>query len=216
MTLYLKQFVEMKKNLFSLLPLLELIFVSSLLVACSNAQARFAKDVPGVWQSTPETFTDNSALTASIIDTYEFAPASMTASETLTGALTITGMVNTTTQIVADSSFVEPLSLSASAVTSISGSWTVIDDDEISISLDLGSLMVDVDPKGVVTNTSPLMADSPAIDALRPALVRNLEHSIRTALTTRYASLRHMDDIKIKGSLFKYEIGHEDFVLTRQ
>lgn len=28
--------------------------------------------------------------------------------------------------------------------------------------------------------------------------------------------MRHMDDVKVKGALLKYEYNHEDFVLTKQ
>lgn len=204
------------KSLLSLVPLLELLAIGSVVVSCSNSEARFAKEIPGVWQGTPETFSDNSAITATIIDTYEFLPAAMTANETLSGPVTVTGMVNTTTQIVGDSAFIEPLSLSASARTSISGTWTVIDDDEIAISFDPQTLTVEVDPDAVVANNNPLSVSEPAVDSIRPALCKTIEHGIRTALTARYAAMRHMDDVKVKGALLKYESDHEDFVLTKQ
>lgn len=130
---------------------------------------------------TPEDFSDNSAITATIIDTYEFLPAAMTANETLSGSVTVTGMVNTTTQIVGDSALIEPLSLSASARTSISGTWTVVDDDEIALSLDPQSLVVEVDPDAVVANNNPLALSSPAVDSIRPDLCKTIEHGIRVA-----------------------------------
>lgn len=204
------------KSLLSLVPLFELIAVGSIVVSCSNSEARFAKEIPGTWQGTPETFSDNSAITATIIDTYEFLPAAMTANETLSGTVTVTGMVNTTTQIVGDSALIEPLGLSASARTSISGTWTVIDDDEIALSFDPQSLVVEVDPDAVVANNNPMALSSPAVDTIRPDLCKTIEHGIRVALTARYASMRHMDDVKIKGALLKYEYDNEDFVLTKQ
>jgi len=204
------------KSLLSLVPLFELIAVGSIVVSCSNSEARFAKEIPGTWQGTPETFSDNSAITATIIDTYEFLPAAMTANETLSGSVTVTGMVNTTTQIVGDSALIEPLGLSASARTSISGTWTVVDDDEIALSLDPQSLVVEVDPDAVVANNNPLALSSPAVDSIRPDLCKTMEHGIRVALTARYASMRHMYDVKVKGALLKYEYNHEDFVLTKQ
>lgn len=204
------------KSLLSLVPLFELIAVGSIVVSCSNSEARFAKEIPGTWQGTPETFSDNSAITATIIDTYEFLPAAMTANETLSGTVTVTGMVNTTTQIVGDSALIEPLGLSASARTSISGTWTVIDDDEIALSFDPQSLVVEVDPDAVVANNNPMALSSPAVDSIRPDLCKTIEHGIRVALTARYASMHHMDDVKIKGALLKYEYDNEDFVLTKQ
>lgn len=203
------------KSLVSFVPMLELLAIGSLLVACSNSEARFAKEIPGVWQGTPEAISDNSAISASIIDTYEFSPASMTANETLTGAVTVSGMVNVSTQVV-DSAFVEPIQLSAAAHTTISGTWTVVDDDEIALSMDVASLVVDVDPKAVAANGSPMVMGTPATDALNPEVRARIAEGIKQALSVRYASLRHMDDVKIKGALLKYEVGEEDFVLTRQ
>lgn len=168
-----------------------------------------------MWQGTPEAISDNSAISASIIDTYEFSPASMTANETLTGAVTVSGMVNVSTQVV-DSAFAEPIQLSAAAHTTISGTWTVVDDDEIALSMDVASLVVDVDPKAVAANGSSMVMGNPATDALNPEVRARIAEGIKQALSVRYASLRHMDDVKIKGALLKYEVGEEDFVLTRQ
>ena len=195
--------------------MLELLAIGSLLVACSNSEARFAKEIPGVWQGTPEAISDNSAISASIIDTYEFSPASMTANETLTGAVTVSGMVNVSTQVV-DSAFAEPIQLSVAAHTTISGTWTVVDDDEMALSMDVASLVVDVDPKAFAANGSPMVMGNPATDALNPEVRARIAEGIKQALSVRYASLRHMDDVKIKGALLKYEVGEEDFVLTRQ
>ncbi|MDE5669166.1 MAG: hypothetical protein K2I24_06490, partial [Duncaniella sp.] len=96
------------------------------------------------------------------------------------------------------------------------GTWTVIDDDEIALSFDPQSLVVEVDPDAVVANNNPIALSSPAVDSIRPDLCKTIEHGIRVALTARYASMRHMDDVKIKGALLKYEYDNEDFVLTKQ
>lgn len=204
------------KNLLSIVPLIELLAVSSVIVSCSNSEARLAKEISGVWQGTPEAFSDNSAITATIIDFYEFSPATKTADGTLSGSVTVTGMVNTTTQIVGDDTSTEPLSFSAAARTSITGTWTVIDDDEISLSFDPQSLTVKVDPDAITDNTISLGTTFPSVDSIRPGLDKTIEHGIRSALTNRYASMRLMDDVKVNGTLLKYESNHEDFVLTKQ
>ena len=203
------------KSFVSLAPMLELLAVGTLLVACSNSEARFAKEIPGVWQGTPETFSDNSAITASIIDTYEFSPASMSAHETLAGAVTVSGMVNVTTQVV-DSAYVEPVQLSVAAHTTISGTWTVVDDDEIALNLDVSSIMVEVDPKAVAASDIPAVIGSPAAETVNPEMRSRLVEGIKLALSARYASMRHMNDVEVKGVLLKYEMHDEDFVLTRQ
>ncbi|MBD5333744.1 MAG: hypothetical protein HDR97_08420 [Bacteroides sp.] len=206
----------MKKTLFTLLPLAELMAVVALLYGCSNLNARLAKEVNGVWQSTPEAFNDNMAISGSIVDTYEFGQAGLTATESITGPLTISGMVNVTTQVVSDSVGVQPTGLSASAHTTVSGTWTVIDEDEISISLDLNSLSVVVDPEAVTVNMNTFGASEPQLDSIRPAMVASIEAGIKQALTQRYGAINHFEDVKVKGNLLKYEINDEDFALTRQ
>lgn len=39
---------------------------------------------------------------------------------------------------------------------------------------------------------------------------------MKRALAMRYASIRHLDDVKVKGPLLKFEIGKMDCVFTRQ
>ncbi|MDE6394473.1 MAG: hypothetical protein K2K77_03940, partial [Duncaniella sp.] len=117
----------------SLASLFGLLAVSTIAVSCSSGEARLAKEIPGVWQGTPEIFSD-APYTATIVDVYDFAPASGTGDSALSGNISVTGMVNTTTQIEGDAAFIEPLRLSVSARTAISGTWTVIDDDEILLS----------------------------------------------------------------------------------
>lgn len=206
----------MKKTLFTLLPLAELLAFVALLYGCSNPNARLAKDVTGVWQSTPEALNDNSAISGSIVDTFEFGEVGTTASDAISGPITISGMVNVTTQVVSDTTGVQPTGLSASAHTTVYGTWTVIDEDEISISLDFATLTVDVDPEAVTVNMNTFGTAEPQLDSIRPALVASIEAGLKQALTLRYGSLTHFDDVKVKGNLLKYEVNDEDFVLTRQ
>lgn len=203
------------KNLFTLVLLLELILVGGTVTSCSNSNARLAKDLTGVWQGTPETFSDATAITATIIDSYMFSPGTKTETGAISGTITVNGMVTTTTQIVGDSAMIEPLSLSASGRTTISGTWTVIDDDEISISFDPQTLSVVIDSDAIVANETIVSDAQPELEALRPALIKTLTQGVHQALAARYARVNHWDDIKIKGNLLKYEIGHDDFVLTK-
>ncbi|MCI9284657.1 MAG: hypothetical protein HFJ91_02395 [Muribaculaceae bacterium] len=198
------------------LPVLTAALLGVAMCSCDE-NARLAKEISGEWVGTPENFTDNSALTASIIDTYLFSPDTCTTSKCHAGPLVIDGMISTTTQIVGDSSFIEPISLTASARSSIKGSWRVVDDDEILITLDPATITIDVDPSAIALNSTMVAGGkSPAIDSLRPAVAANIGQSLRQALPIHYAGIRHLDDIKIKGALLKYEINDVDYVLTRQ
>ncbi|MDE5725124.1 MAG: hypothetical protein K2L91_01015 [Duncaniella sp.] len=186
-----------------------------LTTSCDN-NARLAGQLTGVWAGTPESFTDRSAITASIIDTFDFQPDTCVGRGCHAGPLLITGMVTTSTQVVGDNSLIEPINISTAAHTTISGSWTVIDDDELLIRLNPATLKVSIDPRDVAVNTNPYNPEAVKTDSLAPALSASIEAGLRHALLSRYASMTHFDDVEIKGQLMKYELNDIDHTLTRQ
>lgn len=183
-----------------------------------DENARLAKELHGTWAGTPENVTDNTAITATLIETYSFTDAAQTMSKGAYGGdISITGMISCSTQILADSTIIEPVTLTASAVSTINGTWTVIDDDEIAVSLNPQTLVVTMDPEAVsVANNVVTNNDNPSIEKLRPGISATLRDGIKHTLSMRYASIRQLDDIKIKGPLLKFEIGKNDYVFTRQ
>lgn len=193
------------------------LFATLALVSC-NDNARLASEVQGAWTGTPENFTDNSVVTATILETFDFvSDGTVIAKGSHGGSVVIAGMITASTQVVADAGLVEPLSLTATAKSTISGTWTVIDDDEIALSLNLQSLAVDVDPSTLVVEGNVLTGnDTPKIDSIRPSVAATIGASMKRALENRYASFRHLDDVKVKGPLLKFEIGKMDCVFTRQ
>ncbi len=133
------------------------------------------------------------------------------------GPIVIAGMLTVSTQVVADADYVEPLTLTATAKSSISGTWTVIDDDEIALALDINTLNVEVDPSDVVAEGNAMLGtNNVQIDSLKPSVSQSVSGAMKRALAMRYASIRHLDDVKVKGPLLKFEIGKMDCVFTRQ
>lgn len=193
------------------------LFAALALVSC-NDNARLASQVQGAWTGTPENFTDNSVVTATILETFDFlSDGTVVAKGSHGGSVVIVGMISASTQVVADAGLVEPLSLTATAKSTISGTWTVIDDDEIALSLNPQSLKIDVDPSTLVVEGNVLTgSDTPKIDSIRPSVAVTIGASMKRALENRYASFRHLDDVKVKGPLLKFEIGKMDCVFTRQ
>lgn len=186
------------------------------LVSCDET-ARLAKDLPGSWTGTPENFTDNSYVTATTIETMDFSNnPELVAKGSRGGALIVVGMLSANTQIVGEVGLVEPLGLTVSGRSTINGTWTVIDDDEVAISLDPSTLAVSVDPDAVVVNGVVTGINGPRIDSIKPSVAVSIAQSLKMALVNRYSSIRKLDDVKIKGPLMKFEIGHTDYVFTRQ
>lgn len=192
--------------------------IVALSLSSCDENARLAKELHGTWAGTPENVTDNTAITATLIETYSFTDAAQTMSKGAYGGdISITGMISCSTQILADSTIIEPVTLTASAVSTINGTWTVIDDDEIAVSLNPQTLVVTMDPEAVsVANNVVTNNDNPSIEKLRPGITATLRDGIKHTLSMRYASIRQLDDIKIKGPLLKFEIGKNDYVFTRQ
>lgn len=187
------------------------------LVSCDET-ARLAKELPGTWAGTPENITDNSALTASVIESFEIVSDPSAVPEGKNGGLiNVVGMLSATTQLVGDQSFSEPVGLTASARSSISGTWVVIDDDEVALQLDPATLKIEIDPDAIVTNNNLLNSEGTAkIASMKPTIAESMAAGMRQALSTRYSSFRHLDDVKVKEPLLKFEIGKTDYVFTRQ
>lgn len=111
-----------------------------------DENARLARDIQGSWAGTPERLNDAEDVTSTIVETFTFTPDAVNP-KAKKGNVTITGNVSTTIPIA-----VSPVSISAAATTSIQGSWSIIDDDEIALVLDPKSLQVKVDPEAVTVS----------------------------------------------------------------
>lgn len=190
----------------------------SLSLSSCDENARLAKELHGSWAGTPENVTDNTAIAATLIETYTFTDAAQPLAKGIHGGdITVTGLVSCSTQVLGDTTLVEPVTLTASAISSINGTWTVIDDDEVSVVFKPETLVVNMDPDAVKIANNTLINNSvPSIDSLKSGLSTTLLDGIRQALLMRYASVRHLEDIEIKGPLMKFEIGKTDYVFTRQ
>lgn len=176
-----------------------------------DENARLARDIQGSWAGTPERLNDAEDVTSTIVETFTFTPDAVNP-KAKKGNVTITGNVSTTIPIA-----VSPVSISAAATTSIQGSWSIIDDDEIALVLDPKSLQVKVDPEAV-TVSNDIFTDQniPQVDSLRREVTANIGAQIRRDAETRYLSVKHLDDVKIKGPILKFEIADIEYVLTRQ
>lgn len=188
--------------------------------SCQSEEQRLAEKLQGVWAGTPETFTNDQTISATITDNYIFSPDTVatTRGNLPSGVVTVESAISMNTSIIPQGDLVEPLSLTAAALSTISGTWTVTDDDEISIALDPKTLSVAVDPDAIKANGNIIGTNggTTTVDSLKPDVAANLTMGLQRSLAIRYAKLRQMDDVKIKGNLMKFEIGETDYVLTRE
>lgn len=193
--------------------LLGLLAVTALGLQSCDDSAKLAENLEGTWSGAPERLIDTSASSASVIDTYTFTHTP----DTKGGNITITSVISVTGQIDGSQAIVQPFSLSASGTASVQGTWEAIDDDEIAISIDPKTLNVNIDPDAVVLSSSLLSGNtSAAVDSMKPALVNTIKAQVKEAVGNRYLSLKHIEDIDIKGSILKYEIGKQHYTMSRQ
>lgn len=154
-------------------------------------------------------------MTATIIETYTFTLAE--GEDPTSGSLDITSLISSMSQMGETGGFIEPLSLSASASVSIHGTWTAVDDDELSVSLDMNSLNVKVDPAAVVVTTDVLNdKDTPQVETMKSALCDRITAQLKQQMMSRYGELNQLDDVKVKDNVLKFEVGKKDYILTRQ
>ena len=184
--------------------------VSLTLVSCDET-ARLAKEIQGSWCGTPERLSDEMSGTANIVETFNFVRDYKNG-----GPLIISAMVDATGPLQQTDQIVQPYALSAAAEVSAQGVWTAIDDDEVSVAIDPQSIEIDIDPADIVFDTNLLTnQEAPALDSIRPLAAVSLKARLKREITTRFLELKHLDDVKVKKNLLRYEVGKKDITMSR-
>ena len=193
----------MKRNLLFTLAAAAL----TLFTAC-DSKTELAGKVAGTWGSNPQMLANEVASQSTIIETFNFVRDSTSAG----GSVIVSGMISLTGTVNESNALVQPLTATAAARSTISGTWQVVDDDEIILTLNPQSLSVEVDPQGVVMSVNEISGtDSADTDALRPQLAETIRRNIMRELQSRYMMYGHLDDAKVydSGSSLKFEIDHD-------
>ncbi len=198
-----------------LLPLLAVLFV---LGSCDDA-SYLAKNIEGTWSGAPARVPVRSDFDITATDTYNFTRDQGTKG----GNVIITSMLSAQVPMAQSDSAMAGYNISAAATATISGTWDIIDDDEIEMILDPRSLTVNVDPKALEMRADAITGQqSPAIDSIAPALSASISHSISGAMSEYYLLQRHLEDVEIKNGIMRFECEQTDggkdmrFTLRRQ
>lgn len=178
-----------------------------------NEASRLAKNIEGTWSGAPERLIDDPTGTATVIESTTFAVDSTGKG----GDMIIVGLVSATGQMQGSPAIIQPISISAAAKAEVLGKWQAIDDDEIQVAIDARTLTVSIDPEGVVLTTNMLDGDAQAnVASIKPQLAEAVKRQVTNALQMRYASIKKIDDIDIKGNVMDYEINHREYTASRQ
>lgn len=186
-------------------------FVSLTFVSCDET-ARLSKEIQGSWCGTPERLSNEMSGTANIVETFNFVRDA----DKNGGPLIISAMVDATGPLQPSDQIVQPYALTAAAEVSAQGVWTAIDDDEVSVTIDPQSIEIEIDPAAIAFDTNLLTEqETPALDSIRPLAATALKTRLKREITTRFLELKHLDDVKVKKNLLRYEVGKKDITMSR-
>lgn len=203
----------MKKILFLLAPV---AVMASVLFSCES-RSKVINEVAGSWSTAPMQLSNDADGQTSVIDNLVFM--AYNEKSEAAGTLMISSALSVQKAAGASASVAQPFAVSVSATACISGTWRMVDDDEIMIDFDSNSLKVQVDPDMVELLMNPLSgAEQPAIDSLKPQTASFYAMQLKSEMLAHYAAYSRLDDVKVKekGEVLQIEVNDRDIVLHRQ
>lgn len=181
-------------------------------LAGCDSKAKLAKEIQGEWTSTPELLVNTGAARASLVRVMEFNRSA----DATEGTVTMTALITVDNALPANDSIVTPLTIAASGTATITGIYSVKDDDEVKVNLDATSLSIAVDPDAVKLSYDIIEGNSgSSLEQLRPGALRLARQQIDRAAQDVFIGLNEIDDIRIDNNLMSCEIGHKDLTFRR-
>ncbi len=194
------------------------VSLAAIFTSCES-KTKLAKSIEGSWTATPERLADDDAVSATSVRIFDFLPD--TSTPVTNGQLVMSSMVTITT--AADNSaadaddIMQHYTVTASGVATVTGTWTVIDDDEVRIDVDPSTLIVKVDPQGVEVNVNAITSQTVSVpDSIKPAFAESVKTQIRRLVEKQFFDVSKIDDIEIKDEFMTMEINKRDYSLRRQ
>ena len=185
--------------------------LGAMLTGC-DSRAKLAESVQGEWTGNPEMLLDTGAATASLVRMLEFT-AGTTDTE---GTVTMTALITVENTMQLNDSLVSPLQITSSGNATITGVYQAKDDDDLTISLDVTSMSVNVDPDGVQLNYNVVDGQSsPSVEKLRPGAVVLATQQINRAAQNVFSNITEIEDIHVKGSIMTCEINVKNLIFTK-
>ena len=182
------------------------------LSSCDGRQT-LAKEINGSWSASPDRITETAAMSTGVIRIINFVRTPSEAG----GDLIMSSLVSVSSQLPRTDSVAQPVSMTASGIASIRGTWAAQDDDEIIVVLDASTFNVEVDSSAVVLTSNYVFNESTSdLATLKPSAVEMVRNQITQAVRDDFFSIRKIDDIKIKDNMMSCEINDEDFTMRRQ
>ena len=187
--------------------------IAVLMMASCDSKTKLAEELAGSWSGTPERIGNDSTGVMTMLETFNFTPNENESG----GQFIVQATISVVGTVPSDDEVVEPFSVNQDAIASAQGKWQTLDDDEVMIVIDPQTITVNVDPKDVVFSDNVFTGEQqPAVDSIQPKAAEKLTRIITKEVTEKFLNLNHLDDVKVKENLLKYEIGHKHFRMSKQ
>lgn len=199
------------KRLFGMFAAVSLLLA---VAGCSSAY-NLAQKLLGAWSSVPERLIDTDASSATIIETYAFGPLDSVKDG---GLIQLTSLISVTGAVQGTPGISTPVSLTASGYATVSGKWTATSSEAVEITLDMSTLVVNVDPEAVLISTNISDdVDNAVTEQLRPQFAKSVRNQLLKAATERYSGVMKLNDVRIiDDTTLKFKLNKNPYTLTRQ
>lgn len=178
-----------------------------------NHEGKTADEVAGDWNGSPEKIADPSSVSTTVIDTYSFERDDSANG----GTVTVACLLSTERVLPQTPDVMEPVTYTATGSVSVSGTWDVTGDGEVTILLDDNTLQVSVDPDGVELVENMFDQQTSAkMDSIKPGLEAAVSADFRRIGRQRIFAVRNIDDIRVKDLTMTAKINGIECVLRQQ
>lgn len=190
------------------------IFAAAIMIiglsSCDSKQS-LAEDVQGTWTVQPDQITDTDGQTVGIMRMIEFVKEPSQAG----GEVVISSMVSVNMHLPdSDGNPEAPINVTASGKATISGTWAVVDDDEIAIFFSPDTYSIEVNPDAtVLTPAGEMSENGPDLAQLRPSATEYVRSQIAYALRGDFYKFTKIEDIKIQDNVMTCEVNSRDITM---
>lgn len=186
-------------------------------VSSCESPSRLASHIEGQWSGTTERITDTDFSYVTMTPAYEFVRNAE--GDRTSGTVSLTAQIDVSMPadgFPVDSVGETPVSFSVAAVVTASGTWKAMDDDEIAVSFTPATVLSSIDSKAVCEFASPLMTTDKAQTVELPkAVIDAVDRQLTSTMRTYVGKITEIDDVKIKGTFMKCEIGKRDYTFSK-
>lgn len=182
--------------------------------ACES-NTRLASRIEGSWSGTPQHINRTVVSEGTYTPVFEFSRDGKSPD----GKLLMTAQLSVTMPVNApvNETGAAPVSATCAALATVSGLWTVTDDDEVKIAFDPRTLDITLDPDiqfAVADVFTDYDTDSTA--TVPPAVMHAFQQQMHRAMTDIISHTDELDDIRFRSpSILSTKIGKDRITLSR-